>query len=271
MKLSGKVAFITGAGSGIGRGLSHALARRGCHIALADIDQEGLHETAAQLGKYNVQLSEHVLDVADRAAVAALPEAIIAAHGAIDVVVNNAGVGLGGDFMRASEADFDWVMEINFHAVVRITRAFLPHLLQRPEAALVNISSLYGLVSTEGNTHYCASKFAVRGFSNALRLELADTKLHICVVHPGGVATNIAKKARLSAGVSEEEVVEHQARMAKLLRLPPAKAGEVIARGIERNKQRVLVGIDAKFISLIERLWPVSYGKVVQKLTEWRS
>ena len=206
MTLRDRTAVITGAGSGIGRGIAQALARRGCHLALADISEAGLAETLASLGGAKIRVSRHKLDVADRAGVAQLPQAVLAEHGRVDLLFNNAGVALGGTFEQTSEADFDWLLEINFAAVVRLTRAFLPHLKASDDARLVNISSLFGLISPPGQTAYAASKFAVRGFSNALRFEFAGSNVGVTVVHPGGVATKIAENARRHAGATNADV-----------------------------------------------------------------
>jgi NAD(P)-dependent dehydrogenase (short-subunit alcohol dehydrogenase family) len=263
MKLEHRVAVITGAGGGIGRATALSLARRGCHLALADIDEAGLAETHAQALRLSVRASKHPLDVADRAAVAALPAEVLKSHPGVDLLVNNAGVALGGHFDQVSETDFDWLMEINFHGVVRMTRAILPLLRVSDDARIVNISSVFGLISPPGQSAYSASKFAVRGFSNALRLELSGTRVGVSVVHPGGVATAIARNARVSADTSAEEKGRRLALAEKLLRLPPEKAAQIIVRGIEKRRARILVGRDAVFIALIERLFPVSYWRVL--------
>ena len=266
MKLAGRVALVTGGGGGIGRAVAVALARRGCHLALADIDSAGLAETATQVEALGVRASVHAIDVADRAAVAALPPALLAVHGRIDVLVNNAGVALGGTFEQVSEEDFDWLMAINFGAVVRLTRAFLPLLRASDDARIVNLSSIYGIVSPPGQSAYSASKFAVRGFSNALRHELEGTRVGVTVVHPGGVATAIARSARAPAGVDAAEVAARRAASEKMLRMAPARAGEIIVRAIERRRARVLVGGDAVFVALVERLAPVRYWRVLAPL-----
>jgi NAD(P)-dependent dehydrogenase (short-subunit alcohol dehydrogenase family) len=263
MNLKDRVAVVTGAGSGIGRATALCLARRGCHLALADIDAAGLAETHAQVLRLGVRASQHRLDVADRAAVAALPAGVRASHDRVDLLVNNAGVALGGRFEEVSEADFDWLMEINFHAVVRMTRAFLPVLRASDDARIVNISSVFGLISPPGQCAYAASKFAVRGFSNALRFELADSQVGVSVVHPGGVATAIARNARLAQSLPAAELRLRLQQVEKMLRLPPEKAGEIIVRGIEKRRARILVGRDAVFIALIERLFPVNYWSVL--------
>ena len=264
MILRDRTAVVTGAASGIGRAIAISLTRRGCHLALADINESQLAETARLAAAPNLRITCHGLDVADRKAVACFPSVVMAAHGRVDILVNNAGVALGGTFDQVSEADFDWLFEINFWGVVRMTRAFLPHLRASDDARLVNLSSVYGLVSPPGQTAYSASKFAVRGFSQSLRFELKDSKIGVTVIHPGGVATAIARNARVPKGLmSVEEEEQRRSAAEKLLRMPPEMAGEIIVQGIERRKARVLVGTDAKIISLIERVAPVSYLKIL--------
>lgn len=266
MNVKDRVAIITGAGSGIGQGIALALARRGCHLALADINPRGLAQTVQQTKTQGVRVSDHLLDVTDREAVRALPAQVLAVHKRVDLLINNAGVALGGTFEQVSEANFDWLFDINFHAVVQLTRAFLPHLHQSDDARIVNISSLYGLISPPEQTAYSASKFAVRGFSNALRFELEGTTVGVSVVHPGGVATAIARNARVPAGATEAEIRKKQAMQAKLLRMPPERAGEIIVKGIENRRARILVGTDAKILSWLERILPVSYWQILKKL-----
>ena len=263
MRLEGRTAVITGAAGGIGRAIAVSLAQRSCHLALVDIDDTGMAETAELARAYGVRVSRHCLDVADRAAVASLPDVVAAEHNAVDVLVNNAGVAVGGTFEQVSDEDFEWLFEINFWGVVRMTRAFLPLLRASDDARIVNLSSIYGVVAPPEQAAYSASKFAVRGFSEALRHELEGSRIGVSVVHPGGVATSIAEKARVPAGVSEEEIARRLKRYRKLLRLPPEIAGETIVRGIERRQSRILVGSDARTISLIARLLPVSYWKVL--------
>ena len=265
MRLDGRVAVVTGAASGIGRAIAVSLARRGCNVALADIDEVGLAGTAEIIRGNGVNVSRRLLDVADRLAVAQFPDIVAAEHAGVDVLVNNAGVAVGGLFEQVADEDFEWLFEINFWGVVRMTRAFLPLLRASEDACVVNISSAYGLVAPPEQAAYAASKFAVRGFSEALRHELAESGIGVSVVHPGGVATSIAEKARVPAGVSEEEIERRRAKYRKLLRLPPEIAGETIVRGIERRQSRILVGSDAKVISLIARLLPVSYWKLLSR------
>ena len=265
VRLAGRTAVITGAGNGIGRALAASLAHRGCHLALADIDEAGLDQTSELVRAHGVRVSQHRVDVADRVAVAEFPAVVTAEHDGVDLLINNAGVAVGGTFEQVSESDFEWLFEINFWGVVRMTRAFLPLLRASDDARVVNLSSVYGLIAPAEQVAYSASKFAVRGFSEALRHELEGSSVGVTVVHPGGVATSIAEKARVPAGVSEEEIAERHEKYRKLLRMPPAVAAETIVRAIERRQSRVLVGSDAKVISLIARLLPVSYWRMLSR------
>jgi NAD(P)-dependent dehydrogenase (short-subunit alcohol dehydrogenase family) len=263
MRLAGRTAVITGAASGIGRGTALALAKRGCNLALADLNEPGLAETAALVEPHGIEVSRHRLDVADRAAVAALPDAVLAAHGRADLLFNNAGVAIGGTFEQVAEEDFDWLMEINFRAVVRLTRAFMPLLRASDQARIVNVSSIFGIIAPPGQTAYCASKFAVRAFSESLRreLEAEGANIGVTVVHPGGVNTSIAKNARPPRGLNDPDLEAQKERFEKFLRMPPEKAGEIIVSGVERERPRVVVGNDARFMAVVERLAPVSYWK----------
>jgi short-subunit dehydrogenase len=261
----GKTALISGAASGIGRALAVQLAERGCALALVDIRADELAATVAQLPQGH-RVSTHVLDVASREAVAALPAAVLTQHTALDLLFNNAGVAVGGAFTETTEADFDWLFEINFHSLVRVTRVFLPHLLERPEAHIVNTASLFSLVAPAGQTHYAASKFAVRGFSDALRHELETTRVGVSVVCPGGVATKIASNARFAARFSQTEIERRLAKANRMLRLPPEHAARAILRGVEQRKPRIVVGNDAKIVSAFERLMPIGYWNLIRKL-----
>lgn len=266
MQLAHRTAVVTGAASGIGRATAVALAQRKCHLALADLDEAGLAKTAELIAPQGVRVSCHTLDVSDAEAVAAFPDVVRAEHPGVDVLINNAGVAIGGTFEQVSATDFEWLFGINFWGVVRMTRAFLPLLKASPDARLVNLSSVFGLMAPPGQTAYAASKFAVRGFSEALRHELQGSRVGVTVVHPGGVATAIAERARLPAGVAAAEVAQQREAFRKALRLPPEVAGETIVQGIELRKDRVLVGSDAKLIAAIVRLAPVSYWKIIARL-----
>lgn len=261
----GGVAVITGAAGGIGAALAQALAARGCDLALADMNAAGLAATAERAAAQGVRVSRHVLDVADADAVAALPQAVLAGHGRVNILVNNAGVALGGRFEQVALSDIEWLFSVNFWGVVRMTHAFLPLLRREPAAQLVNLSSAFGLIAPPGQVAYAASKFAVRGFSEALRHELAGSPVGVTVVHPGGVRTGIAVNAR-RAGMSNAEVAADAKRWEHLLRLDPAEAAARIAQGIERREQRVLIGRDARQIALVARLFPVNYWPVLLRL-----
>jgi NAD(P)-dependent dehydrogenase (short-subunit alcohol dehydrogenase family) len=263
MNLAGKTAVVTGAANGIGRAISRSLARRGCHLALADVNEAGLAETADLAAGAGRRITCHHLDVADKQAVAAFPEIVTAAHPGVDILVNNAGVALGGTFDQVSEADFEWLIDINFWGVVRMTRAFLPLLKASEGAQLVNISSLFGLIAPPGQTAYCASKFAVRGFSESLRHELEGSRIGVTTVHPGGVNTSIAKNARHAEALTEAELADAQRRYEKLLTMPPEEAGEIIVRAIEQRRPRIIVGADARRASFVERLFPVAYWGLI--------
>jgi NAD(P)-dependent dehydrogenase (short-subunit alcohol dehydrogenase family) len=265
MRLEGRTAVITGAAGGIGRAIAVSLARRGCHLALADVDEPGMVGTEELVRADGVRVTRHRLDVADRAAVAGFPARVAAEHAGVHLLINNAGVAVGGTFEQVSEENFEWLFEINFWGVVRMTRAFLPLLRASGDARVVNLSSVFGLVAPPEQVAYAASKFAVRGFSEALRHELEGSGVGVTVVHPGGVATSISEKARAPAGVSAEEVARRREKFGKLLRLPPEVAGETIVRGVEQRKPRVLVGSDAKVLSVIARVLPVSYWKVLAR------
>lgn len=270
MNVKNRVAVITGAGSGIGRALALSLARRGCHLALVDMNPRTLAQTIEQLKVLDVRVTSHPVDVTDHEAVRALPSDVLAAHERVDLLINNAGIAAGGSFEQISEPDFDRVIDINFHAVVRLTRVFLPYLHQSDDARLVNLSSVFGLISPPEQSAYSASKFAVRGFSNALRHELMGSHVSVTVVHPGGVATAIARNALVPAGATKEDIAQKLALQAKLLRMPPERAGEIIVKGIEKRKARILVGMDARVLAWLERLMPVSYWSVLQKLANRR-
>jgi NAD(P)-dependent dehydrogenase (short-subunit alcohol dehydrogenase family) len=262
--MAGRVAVVTGAGSGIGQATAVALAARGCHLALVDVNAVRVAETARMVERAGLRVSVHHLDVADRGQVQAFPEAVRQHHPGVDLLFNIAGVGLGGTYDQVSDDDVAWVMNVNLWGTVWMTRAFLPLLKASDAGTLVNVSSVFGMVAPAGNVAYAASKFAVRGFSEALRWELEDTRVHVTVVHPGGVATNIANNARMPDGV---DAVEHERKRVfanKRLRMPPAKAGEIIVRGVEARKLRVLVGWDAVAISLLTRLLPVRYWRVLK-------
>jgi short-subunit dehydrogenase len=257
INLQDGVAVVTGAAGGIGAALALQLAEKGCHLALADVNGAGLAEVAAKAQAYGVKVSTLVLDMGQAESAQGLLDHVRAHHGRATVLINNAGVALGGQFEQVSEEDFDWLMSINFGAVVRLTRVFLP-LLQQSHA---------GIIAPPGQTAYSAAKFAVRGFSEALRheLEAGNSSVRMTLLHPGGVRTGIATSARLPASVTAQEIKLHQKNWQKALRLSPEAAAQRILRGIERREPRVLVGDDAVAASWIQRLLPVSYWRWVAR------
>ena len=264
--VQGGVAVVTGAASGIGAELARQLAAKGCDLALVDRNAEQLAAVAAEVRSNRIKVSEHLLDVADKAALLALPDAILAEHGRVTLLINNAGVALMGRFDQVSLEEFEWLMDINFWGPVRLTHAFLPTLLNQPAAHVVNISSVFGLFAPPGQAPYVASKFGVRGFSETLRHELDGTGVSLTVVHPGGVRTNIATSARVSGAIDQDLAKEATAKFNTMLRTSAKSAAATILRGVERRAPRVLIGPDAKATDIIQRLMPGTYWGLMKGL-----
>lgn len=267
---SGKVAAVTGAGSGIGRALALGLARRGCDLALSDVDERSLAGTVEEARRAGVKVTGARVDVADREAVYAWADRAADDHGRVNLIFNNAGVALGSTVEGGGYEDFEWLFRINFWGVVHGTKAFLPHLRASGEGHVVNISSVFALISVPGQGAYNASKAAVRGFTEALRmeLELSGAPVSATSVHPGGIKTNVARSARSddslrSLGVNPED---SRKNFEKLFVTGPEKAAEVILSAVQKNKRRVLVGPDAYVIDGLARLLPGAYQSVVKKL-----
>jgi NAD(P)-dependent dehydrogenase (short-subunit alcohol dehydrogenase family) len=258
------VAVVTGAASGIGRALAQQLAGAGCALAIADIDERGLAETAASLNT-KASISTHVLDVSNEAAVQSFSEDVLARHNRVSLLINNAGVALIGTFEEISLDDLRWLMNINFWGVVYGVTYFLPILKREPRGHIVNLSSVFGLVGPVGQSAYSASKFAVRGFSEVLRHELADTPVSLSVVHPGGIHTPIAKHARLGACAPEQKKREAVAFFEKVTPTSPEAAAARILAGVEKREPRILIGRDARQIDIAQRLRPATYWKVMSK------
>src|SRR6202158_485690 len=259
--LANGVAVVTGAGSGIGRALARQLAVAGSALALADIDEAGLQQTAASLSERGVQLTTHVMDVSDESAMQAFAQDVAARHGRVTLLINNAGVALHGTFEEISLDDLRWLMGINFWGVVYGVKYFLPLLKKEPRAHIVNISSLFGIVAPAGQSAYSASKFAVRGFTEALRHELEGTSVFVSCVHPGGIRTPIARRARLGANTAAGAGDEAVARFDRLGQRMAGAGSARILRGVERREPRILIGRDARQIDLLQRLRPGTYWK----------
>lgn len=261
--LSSGVAVVTGAGSGIGRALAQRLAVAGSALAIADIDEAGLQQTAQSLAKSIAPVTTHVVDVAKEESVKSFATDVTVRHGRLTLLINNAGVALHGDFEEISLDDLRWLMEINFWGAVYGVKYFLPMLKREPRAHIVNLSSVFGLIAPAGQAAYSASKFALRGFTEALWHELAPT--HVCVscVHPGGIRTPIAEHARLGAATPAGRREESIARFKKLARTSPEKAAAMILRGVERREPRILIGLDAYQIDVLQRLRPATYWKLL--------
>ena len=245
---TGRVAAVTGAGSGIGQALAIELAGRGAHLALADIDESGLAETVARCEGSSVKVTSRRLDVADRDAVYAWAQQVVDDHRTVNLIVNNAGVGLGATVEGMSYDDFEWLMNINFWGVVYGTKAFLPFLKAAGEGHVVNISSVFGLVSFPSQAAYNAAKFGVRGFTDALRIELDIEQCGVSctTVHPGGIKTNIARNARIDPSVEGFATGDSADEFDKVARTSPEKAARQILKAVERNRRRTLIGPDAK-------------------------
>lgn len=260
-------AVVTGAASGIGRGIALALAARGCGLALIDRNEAGLLAAAEAARSYGVRVSTYALDLTDANAVAGLPQRVLADHAFVTVLVNNAGAALVGKFDDITIDEFRWLMETNFWSVVTLTKLFLPHLLTRPAAQIVNISSLFGLIAPPHQAPYVASKFAVRGFSESLRHELQHTNVGVTVVHPGGIKTGITKNARIAAALDHTDAARNLARFDALLRMAPERAGEIIVRGIEQRARRIVIGSDARVLDVLQRIFPASYWRLLSLLS----
>ena len=254
----GRVSAITGAGSGIGRALAHELAGRGSHLALSDIDEVGLAETVVRCEGEGVKVTSQRLDVADRESVYVWADQVVEDHGRVNLIFNNAGVALSATVEAMSYEDFEWLMDINFWGVVHGTKAFLPHLKAAGEGHIVNVSSVFGLISVPSQSAYNAAKFAVRGFTDALRIELdlEDCGVSCTTIHPGGVKTNIARNARIdkSAASLTGDAERSADEFDKVAMTRPEKAARQIVAAVERDRRRALVGPDAKAIDLLSRL-----------------
>jgi len=273
---SGAVAAITGAGSGIGQALAINLAKQGCHLALSDVNESALEHTRALLEPYPVTLTMHTVDVSERTAVFEWAQQVVESHGQVNLLFNNAGVALSGTVESLNIEDFEWIMNINFRGTLYGTKAFLPHLHASGAGHIVNVSSVFGLAAQPLMSGYNASKFAVRGFTEALRqdLELTNSNVSTTCVHPGGIRTNIAKSARMDESVQQVIGVDDSRTVAEFERTfmtSPDKAARIIVKAVKANRRRILVGPDALIWDWFVRLAPSFYQRVFVAFMRWRS
>jgi len=270
--LKGGVAVVTGAASGIGRALAHRLAAEKMSLALADVDDAGLQKTAREIAERisdkKLHVTIHLVDVSDARRMEQFASEVVQQHERVTLLINNAGVALYGFFEEITIADFEWLMGINFWGVVHGVRNFLPVLRHQPRAHIVNVSSIYGIIAPSGQSAYCASKFAVRGFTEVLRHELEGTSVGVSCVHPGGIRTPIAKNARIGAGVHPSIRELNLARFDRHAITSPEAAADRIVRGVRRNEPRILVGPDAVRLDRLQRLLPIRYWKILLKQGE---
>jgi short-subunit dehydrogenase len=264
--LQGKVAVITGAGSGIGRALALELAAQGCALAISDVNAVGLEQTRVQIGvASSSKVRTYIFDVSDQAATEAHAKQVAEDFGQVNLLINNAGVALSGKIRDIEMSDFHWLMNINFWGVVHGTQAFLPALIASGDAHIVNLSSIFGMISVPKQATYNAAKFAVRGYTEALRQEMRMDNLAVQVscVYPGGINTDIARNARVAACENKEQTA---ALFSKLARTSPEQAAAIILRGIKRNKPRIMVGMDAHFVHFLYRLLGIRYQYITRAL-----
>jgi len=263
--LKDKVAAITGAGSGIGRATAILMASKGCHLALSDVNEAGLAETAEAARQHGVKVTTTKVDVANREAMYAWADQVVRDHGLVNIIFNNAGVALGATVEAMDYKDFEWLMNINFWGVVYGTKAFLPHIKTAGEGAIVNVSSVFGLIAVPTQSAYNAAKFAVKGFTEALReeLEIEGANVGVTCVHPGGIKTNIARNARVTE--TKGMVDAKSTRDAeKVFITTPEKAAEAVVGAIMKNSRRLLIGPDAVAIDLIQRILPTQYQRILE-------
>ena len=269
-ELEQSVAVITGAATGIGRALAARLADEGARLCLADINKEQLDVVARDLSDKGCDVSAHAVDVADRPQVESLCRNAVEHFGRVDVLINNAGVALLGDVEEVSLSDIEWLMGINFWGMVYGVKFFLPILKQQKKAYIVNLSSVFGIIAPPGGAAYAASKFAVRGFTEALKHELAGTSVQVSSVHPGAIRTGIAKSSRLGAGADPRKWEQEVAKFEYLARTTPERAADRIVSGMLKGETRILVGRDASVIDLFQRLLPERYWRIMGPLLDWR-
>lgn len=270
-----KVAVITGAGSGMGQQLAINLAKENCNVVICDINKKTIQETEDIIRKYNVSCTALNLDLREEKNISTLLETTLKNFSKVDLLFNNAGVVAPSSFLNLSEKDWDWCNDINFNALVKLTRIFLPHLMKNEEAALINTSSIFGIITTPNNTVYHSSKFAVRGFTESLAMELRDEKIQIHSVYPGHIGTNIVLDAKfdkdfLSTNTNKAEdtdddpvTIQEFGSTFRDTGMSPDKAAKIILKGVKKNKKRIFVGLDAKVMEIAQRITPSHFMKLI--------
>ena len=270
-----KVAVITGAGSGMGQQLAINLAKENCNVVICDINKKTIQETEEIIRKYNVSCTALNLDLREEKNISTLLETTLKNFSKVDLLFNNAGVVAPSSFLNLSEKDWDWCNDINFNALVKLTRIFLPHLMKNEEAALINTSSIFGIITTPNNTVYHSSKFAVRGFTESLAMELRDEKIQIHSVYPGHIGTNIVLDAKfdkdfLSTNTNKAEdtdndpvTIQEFGSTFRDTGMSPDKAAKIILKGVKKNKKRIFVGLDAKVMEIAQRITPSHFMKLI--------
>ena len=270
-----KVAVITGAGSGMGQQLAINLAKENCNVVICDINKKTIQETEDIIRKYNVSCTALNLDLREEKNISTLLETTLKNFSKVDLLFNNAGVVAPSSFLNLSEKDWDWCNDINFNALVKLTRVFLPHLMKNEEAALKNTSSIFGIITTPNNTVYHSSKFAVRGFTESLAMELRDEKIQIHSVYPGHIGTNIVLDAKfdkdfLSTNTNKAEdtdndpvTIQEFGSTFRDTGMSPDKAAKIILKGVKKNKKRIFVGLDAKVMEIAQRITPSHFIKLI--------
>ena len=270
-----KVAVITGAGSGMGQQLAINLAKENCNVVICDINKKTIQETEEIIRKYNVSCTALNLDLREEKNISTLLETTLKNFSKVDLLFNNAGVVAPSSFLNLSEKDWDWCNDINFNALVKLTRIFLPHLMKNEESALINTSSIFGIITTPNNTVYHSSKFAVRGFTESLAMELRDEKIQIHSVYPGHIGTNIVLDAKFDKDFlltntdkaenndNDSVTIQEFGSTFRDTGMSPNKAAKIILKGVKKNKKRIFVGLDAKVMEIAQRITPSHFMKLI--------